>query len=491
MATVSTGLSNGHHHSNKQVDKTSKYAIVAAVCYVSGLLLVFFLVNDEVPQPYMDEIFHVDQARSYCVGNFSYVSTSFQVLHHSHVVLNYVFHQWNKKITTPPGLYLTTLGFLKPFSELYAFGEEAADLICPTTMLRFINIIFGVANAYLIFLINWHQYKSIRSHSVLVVSSIAIALFPCLYFFNFLFYTDSGSVFFVLLMYFHHLNHQEWLAAVFGLMSLLFRQTNIVWVFFIAAKQAITIIQISLPKMKKKSNQKQSIIVTFLSLVVVCGGYALVGLAFLMFLVANRGIVLGDKAAHQATLNIPQLFYFFGFCAFFGIPWFSSYLTIKDFVKFVKNNRLLIVMLTTATGFLLKTMATVHPYLLADNRHYTFYVWRKILDPSNIYSLYTLPFIFVYAGFAFFNAMPHKDTLWKCLFLFCIAVSVVPQKLLEFRYFVTPFIMWRLNVLPADPYQMVLELVLNTIQNLCILYLFLFEPFYWDHDDYHEQRFMW
>jgi cytosine/uracil/thiamine/allantoin permease len=67
-------LANGHQHSYEQLPSTSKVTIVAAVAYVCGLLGVFILVNEEVPDPYMDEIFHVDQARSYCVGNFSYVS---------------------------------------------------------------------------------------------------------------------------------------------------------------------------------------------------------------------------------------------------------------------------------------------------------------------------------------------------------------------------------------------------------------------------------
>lgn len=358
-------------------------------------------------------------------------------------------------------------------------------------MLRFINIIFGVANAYLIYLINNTLYKTYSTHNTNVLSSIAIASFPCLYFFNFLFYTDVGSVFFVLLMYFHHLSQQEWLAAVFGLISLLFRQTNIVWVFFFAAERIAVIIQMNLPKLKRRANQRQAIMVTFFSMVICCGGYALVGLLFLMFLVANGGVVLGDKSAHQATFNINQLFYFFGFCSFFGIPWIVEYRMIRNFLKFVMSNRLLSILMVTATGFLLKTMAMVHPYLLADNRHYTFYVWRWILNPANIYSLYILPFIFVFGAFGFFNAMAHKSTVYKMIFLFCVAASIVPQKLLEFRYFVIPFLLWRLNVLPPEPIQMMLEIFVNVFLNVSLLLVFLYDTFYWDHDDQNVQRFMW
>ena len=61
--------------------------------------------------------------------------------------------QWNSKITTPPGLYLFTMGVFKPFKELYAFGRESADEICPLYLARFSNFIFGTANFFLVYLI--------------------------------------------------------------------------------------------------------------------------------------------------------------------------------------------------------------------------------------------------------------------------------------------------------------------------------------------------
>lgn len=40
-------------------------------------------VSQTVPEPYLDEVFHVRQAQVYCAG---------------------AFRQWDPKITTPPGL---------------------------------------------------------------------------------------------------------------------------------------------------------------------------------------------------------------------------------------------------------------------------------------------------------------------------------------------------------------------------------------------------
>lgn len=76
---VSNGNNSNGHTANGVAAKTEdelyrRIVIVTSIGYVCTMLTVFFVVNDEVPQPYMDEIFHVEQARAYCVGNFSQVS---------------------------------------------------------------------------------------------------------------------------------------------------------------------------------------------------------------------------------------------------------------------------------------------------------------------------------------------------------------------------------------------------------------------------------
>ena len=62
--------------SDQQSGASAKVLIVTCICYVCVLLTLFVLINEEVPQPYMDEAFHVDQARKYCVGNFTQVRSA-------------------------------------------------------------------------------------------------------------------------------------------------------------------------------------------------------------------------------------------------------------------------------------------------------------------------------------------------------------------------------------------------------------------------------
>ena len=132
----------------------------------------------------------------------------------------------------------------------------------------------------------------------------------------------------------------------------------------------------------------------------------------------------------------------------------------------------------------------VHPYLLADNRHYTFYIWRRVFGRDDWLPLACIP-IYLFTAFAIENTLRGKDGLWKCLYTACVCISLVPQQLLEFRYFLTPYVLWRLNIAAnASTYQLVIEFLVNLIVNGLTLYMFLYKPFKWSNS--HEwQRFMW
>jgi alpha-1,2-glucosyltransferase len=49
-----------------------------------------------------------------------------------------------------------------------------------------------------------------------LLSAFNLSIFPLFYFFSFLYYTDVGSTFLVLLMYSLHLDRHDWLASFIG-----------------------------------------------------------------------------------------------------------------------------------------------------------------------------------------------------------------------------------------------------------------------------------
>ena len=67
---------------------------------------------------------------------------------------------------------------------------------CSVSVLRSVNVVFALANVVLCVLLRRHV--SPHDHNFLL-HAVRVAVFPPLFFFSFLFYTDCGATFFVLL----------------------------------------------------------------------------------------------------------------------------------------------------------------------------------------------------------------------------------------------------------------------------------------------------
>ena len=245
-------------------------------------------------------------------------------------------------------------------------------------------------------------------------------------------------------------------------------------------------------------------------------------------------MVLGDKAAHRPCVHLMQPLYLF----LFSVAFSSAHLVhhLCDLVK-CSVRRPLRCLLLCCLGIALcvlviATCTRAHPYLLADNRHFPFYLWRRVLsNPLYRHALAPVYFfagaLFVralYSSFSmhsfesshshsssihtssqlsplprFFQSLPLIRTL---LFLFCTAVSVSFQELIEFRYFILPFLLYRVElarsqrthsgrVAVSEVVAVLLELGFYLLVNVVTLYLFFYRPFKWAHEPHLLQRFMW
>lgn len=251
--------------------------------------------------------------------------------------------------------------------------------------------------------------------------------------------------------------------------------------------------------MKKKTSlaerMKSLATVTVPRVLVSCGGYVIVGILFLVFLIANRGIVLGDRHAHFSVFHLPQIFYFSLFSFTFGFPWIATKNNLIQFFDAIRLNKVKTIVATSLIVGSFFSSCHVHPYLLADNRHFTFYVWRRFLGcPTTLFSrsIFLTPF-YAFSLYTIISTLRKKDTLWRYLFSICLCISIVPQKLLEFRYFIVPFTIWRLNIPnshQSNHFQVTAEFVLNCFVNILTIYLFLYKTFKWPSSS-DTQRFMW
>lgn len=352
--------------------------------------------------------------------------------------------------------------------------------------------------------------------------------------------------------------------------------------------------------------------------------YVTVLAAFAGFVAWNGGVVLGDKSNHVATIHLPQMLYIWAFFGFFSLPLFAPYaiLTIdairsvfisrKDKVTpkkstasqpalslplklftFIFNNRLLWPLYLVATfiisGLVVRFNTIIHPFTLADNRHYMFYVFRYTIRraPWIRYFLilpYTLSRWLVWgtlSGCTNWISGAHKDacsayyhssrpspftcdpfvvadvgaptfenpqeetkedtkqdpllfstepapTSTGLIFLLATSLSLITAPLVEPRYFIIPWVIWRLLV-PAwrlhdhqeegnslfdgasstslwgklikfcrgYDVRLILETIWFILINAITGYIFLSKPYVWKAEDGsildggRLQRFMW
>ena len=217
--------------------------------------------------------------------------------------------------------------------------------------------------------------------------------------------------------------------------------------------------------------------------------YGLVCVGFLIFVWANGSIVVGAKDDHQVSLNFPQLFYFAAFTAGFSFMHLISFQKVKSFFKFLYNHQLIVLVFVIISVALIWKFTVAHKYLLADNRHYTFYIWAKVYRRHELAKYVLIP-VYLFAIWGILNQLWHQSGLWKLVFITCVCVNLIPQMLLEFRYFIIPYLIYRLNMKPASYFSITIEMVLYGVVNAATLYLFIEKPFKWTGQD-ELQRFMW
>ncbi|KAF9693677.1 hypothetical protein EKO04_008167 [Ascochyta lentis] len=537
------------------------------------------VAGGKVPQPYLDEFFHVPQAQKYCKGDYS----------------------WDPKITTPPGLYLVAKLFQPIFgcsTKVLRYQNVLAIILVFHTVLHILRLVREQVDP------QWptkdsievtNEEKTKRDPRVNLdgktpvsnaLSAVNISLLPPLFFFAALYYTDVMSTAAVLLSYQVFLHKKsptgdirnDLFTVLIGIVALFFRQTNIFWVAVFPA--GLTVVQVlekneSWKQMKErnpativqecwKTNTVYDSPVYHAGLLDVImlvltiapavlrkplmilrsiASYIVLLVLFAGFVTWNGSVVLGDKSAHTATIHIPQMLYIWPYISLFSAPILLGPLyrivspfmppQLKKVFSYTPPKQgpnlpeLLPAALFIAGGLAAVHFNTiVHPYTLADNRHYVFYIFRILLrHPALKYTAVPVYYICAYLSIQALGSPPiePKDTKpeiktlptdlsakakpcqasFVLVWLATTALSVVTAPLVEPRYFIIPWIIWRLHVpyLPfsftirGKQYSQDLRLIVETVWllviNQVVQYLFLNRTFTWPSEPGKIQRFLW
>lgn len=88
------------------------------------------------------------------------------------------------------------------------------------------------------------------------------------------------------------------------------------------------------------------------------------------------------------------------------------------------------------------------------------------------------------------NIATEQTILWIIIYATATALTLIPSPLLEFRYFITPYLIYRISMRQPRGTWLLLELLGYGMINVTTLWLFMNRPFRWSHED-GVQRFMW
>jgi len=333
--------------------------------------------------------------------------------------------------------------------------------------------------------------------------AVVLSTFPIVWFFGFLYYTDVPSVLFVVLTTVAAFEDNHWLAALLGLISCTFRQTNIVWVLYAYASSQL--IHLRFRRSIKEGGSllgqlhdppahdaaPRDLLDAFLSIPRTLPDilpsfipYTLVLAAFGTFIMWNGGIVLGDKANHVPSFHIPQVYYFFAFATAFGWPVLISGdggpFGLAQGVGYrmfgTKLRALFTAGICLCMAVTVKLYTIHHPFLLSDNRHFTFYVWRRI------YLLHPLvPYILIPAylacAWAWYLRAGRDQTMLQTLALPVFMLpTLLPTPLLEPRYFLIPYILMRSQISDVPLWGLILEGIWYAVINVVTMGVFLYLP---------------
>ncbi|CCD24564.1 dolichyl-P-Glc:Glc(2)Man(9)GlcNAc(2)-PP-dolichol alpha-1,2- glucosyltransferase NDAI_0D02500 [Naumovozyma dairenensis CBS 421] len=482
------------------------------------LILLYFLItftyvtSKTIPYEFIDEKFHINQTLTYLNGHWT---------------------QWDPKITTPPGLYI--LGWLNyKIVHIIPFIKSwFSDL----TTLRLTNL-FGGLIVLPIFIL-----RPIFQLNAVGFWPVSLMCFPLLSTFYYLYYTDVWSTVFILwsltvalTLPFGDNKWSIWFSSGLALISCLFRQTNIVWTGFIM----IIVVERKAIIDKKFDNHTFN---NFLKLFIhsidqfnmLVLPYFVNFVLFALFLIWNRSITLGDKSNHSAGIHLVQLFYCFTFLTVLSLPlWYSKvfmklYLIRWRLKLFRTIFELLMIMLV------IRYFTKIHPFLLADNRHYTFYLFKKLIgNKHKLIKYFLMAPIYHFSTFVYMGLIKESELnltlttqqifknsyelpiqlthISRLALVVCTIFTIVPSPLFEPRYYILPYFFWRIFVSPvpepilatipipkedeeqryvvSSTNRQLLEMIWFLLIDLVTLIIFIKYSFSWSDEEF-PQRIIW
>eukprot|EP01083_Nonionella_stella_P026744 73645_1 len=458
------------------------------------VLIAIYGVNKQVTAPYMDEIFHIPQTQTFCEGKWTQYHpkiTTFPGLYIIPALISQLFQLMMPSALTVISscsiLYLRTFNIIYMMLCIPIIREIIWSLHGDTIIAKLIMIAKKKTDV-----LNTNTSDktepqiSLKEHNfddiidtIKTHFTMEIVLFPLNYFYVFMFYTDIPSTFWLLTAYLCYLklfqtpntSHdttKQFYAFFIGFIAILHRQTNVIWIgfYFLLSIYDLFVFH-SFPLVDRTQSSKIKFnLIKFITwcwqrkfhIIRVLWYYELLFIAFVSFVLWNGSVVLGDKSHHQYSLHLAQMLYLIGLllvftqapnaikCAYDTMT--NRHVHFGKAKKFMKAHALVVIVLLVLFAVFRYKFTVVHDFLLSDNRHYSFYIWRYFLSKT-WFTLIIVPVTTLGVIYLYYEAMSVGviSQYWCIAFVICCFMVLSPTPLFEMRYFIIPIIIFKLNYL--------------------------------------------
>lgn len=405
--------------------------------YIILLIFVIFLFT-LIPhnELFVDENPHYEQIINFIQGDFNL----------------------NPDLTTIPGFHIIyyVLSSIFGISSIIFF--------------RIISFLISILTIYIFYLLLVEIKSTDKNNKI-----IQFIFMPILFMFFFLIYTDVMSLLFVLTSLLFAFKNKINLSSFFGLLSILIRQNNIMWLLFIFI---FVLLRNEFSFLEKRKSFKQKVItliefikLNYLKLFKKYFLFILTGILFIIFVIINQGVALGDKEAHPTfSLHTGNIFFMLFLFFIIFLPTIIQHLNY--FFKDFKNNYFKFISIGLLIFIIyILTFINNHPYNIDWG---DYFIRNRIL----IYftsTLFLKTIFFIPILISIYSLSKMKFYFNKYLIFLISIIYLLPSWLIEQRYYIIPFTMYLLFIKKEKSKFNIIQSIYSFILTLLIFYLIIKE----------------
>ncbi|MDP1833422.1 MAG: hypothetical protein Q8L11_00620 [Candidatus Moranbacteria bacterium] len=346
------------------------------MCLAFSLWLIILFFSQET---FVDEKTHLRQINRFLKGNFEIIPS----------------------LTTIPG-YHAVIAFFVHF-----FKHPSLAFV------RFVSLLLSSISLVLAYLIS----KKLDSKYPLI-KTLQCAFLPISFLYFPLIYTDIFSLLLVLLALYFMLSGKYGFSAFFSLTSVLVRQDNIIWIALIWTYAYLSTYGFSFSLENIKAHIRRTI------------GYLAVFIIFIIFVLVNGSVALGDKRNHQMGFYMGNSYFFLAIVGLLFFPMLLAYVRKINFSK-IKPSMLYGI----GAGIVIAgSFIFIQPEIHHGNNKLS--MLRNILLQSGYHQ-----YMWAYVGAIFVGYMAlflMKLEKKRAVLLPFIFMSLFPSLLVEQRYYIVP-----------------------------------------------------